>query len=146
MSSLTIGEVARRAGVGVETVRFYERKGLLEDPRKHEAGYRLYEESAVARLLFIKRAKQLGFTLNEIKTLLTLRLDPDADRGDIKRQLGNKIKCVEGKMRDLEQMRVVLHRLWLACDGEGPMEGCPILEALDHGWAGAETECPPEPG
>jgi DNA-binding transcriptional MerR regulator len=145
MSSLTIGELARRAGIGVETVRFYERKGLLADPRKHEAGYRLYEDSAVARLLFIKRAKLLGFTLNEIKALLTLRLDPEAHRGDIKQQLGDKIKTIEGKVNDLQRMRVVLHRLWLACDGEGPMEGCPILEALDHGWSGVQTDFPPEP-
>jgi MerR family mercuric resistance operon transcriptional regulator len=82
--------------------------------------------------------------LSEIKTLLTLRLDPEADRGDIKQQVGDKIKTIDGKVRDLQRMRAALHRLWLACDGEGPMEGCPILEALDHGWAGAEIQCPPE--
>lgn len=78
MKPLTIGEVARQAGVGVETVRFYERQGLLEEPERRASGYRQYDEEAVAILRFIRRAKELGFTLREIKALLALRLADSA--------------------------------------------------------------------
>jgi DNA-binding transcriptional MerR regulator len=78
MKHLTIGQVAQRTGMGIETVRFYEREGLLNRPaRSPSSGYRLYEEEVIARLLFIVRAKELGFTLTEIKELLALRVDPD---------------------------------------------------------------------
>ena len=80
MKTFTIGQVAKLAGVGVETVRFYERKGLLEEPERTESGYRQFDENVVNRLLFIRRAKELGFTLNEIKGLLELRLDHDLRR------------------------------------------------------------------
>ncbi|MCH8048022.1 MAG: MerR family transcriptional regulator, partial [Planctomycetes bacterium] len=76
VNSLTIGQLARRAEVGVETVRFYEREGLLEEPARRPSGYRQYDEGVVDRLRFIRRAKQLGFTLKEIRELLSLRLDP----------------------------------------------------------------------
>ena len=79
MKSLTIGQLARRAGVGVETVRFYERKGLLEEPSRRPSGYRQYDEGVVDRLRFIRRGKELGFTLGEIKELLSLRLDAESN-------------------------------------------------------------------
>ena len=86
MTTLTIGQVAGQAGVGVETVRFYERQGLLEVPPRRQSGYREYGEDAVARLRFIRRAKQLGFTLKEIKELLALRRDPSTPGADVKQQ------------------------------------------------------------
>src|SRR5688500_3427625 len=86
MNSLSIGQVAKEAGVGVETVRFYERQGLLEEPERRASGYRRYGKEAVAVLRFIRRAKQLGFTLNEIKGLLALRVDAAARQSDVRQQ------------------------------------------------------------
>ena len=77
MKPLTIGKVAERAGVGVETVRFYEREGLLDEPTRTASGYRQFDEDVIRRLEFISRAKELGFTLNEIKELLSLQVCPD---------------------------------------------------------------------
>jgi Hg(II)-responsive transcriptional regulator len=136
MKPLTIGEVARRASVGVETVRFYEREGLLEEPARRQSGYRQYGEGAVARLRFIRRAKALGFTLKEIRELLALRLDPGATRADVRRRAEGKVADIEAKIRDLTAMRQALLRLTAACDGQGPAAGCPILEALDESGEG----------
>src|SRR5947208_17062014 len=131
MEILTIGQVARQAGVGVETVRFYEREGLLEEPARRESGYRQYEEGAVFRLRFIRRAKELGFTLREIAELLALRDDPDASRADVRQRAEAKVADIEARIRDLQRMRDALSRLTAACHGEGPAtDGCPILEAL----------------
>src|SRR6266852_273541 len=91
MKPLTIGQVARQAGVGVETVRFYERQGLLEEPSRRESGYRQYPEDVVARLRFIRRAKELGFSLKEIAELIALRLDPATMCSDIKERAEAKI-------------------------------------------------------
>ena len=131
MTPLTIGQVARRAGVGVETVRFYERQGLLEEPDRKASGYRQYGGEAVSVLRFIRRAKELGFTLKEIKALLALRLDGSARQSDVRKQAGAKIADIEAKVRDLQRMRDALLRLLDACHGDGPTKGCPILGALD---------------
>ncbi len=131
MKPLTIGQVARRAGVGIETVRFYERQGLLEEPERRESGYRQYGEDAIARLRFIRRAKGLGFSLKEIKDLLALRLDPAATRADVRRRAEAKVADIEAKIHDLQRMRQALLRLTASCRGHGPVSGCPILEALD---------------
>src|SRR5262249_35673627 len=130
MKPLTIGQVARQAGVGVETVRFYEREGLLEQPARRESGYRQYEDGVVARLRFIRRAKELGFTLKEIRELLALRDDPDASRADVRQRAEDKVADIEARVRDLLRMRDALLRLTAACHGQGPADGCPILEAL----------------
>jgi MerR family transcriptional regulator, copper efflux regulator len=95
MTSLRIGEVAKQAGVGVETVRFYEREGLLDEPDRRASGYRQYDEEAVAVLRFIRRAKELGFTLKEIKSLLNLRLDTSATRADVREQASEKVADIE---------------------------------------------------
>ena len=84
MKPLSIGEVARQVSVGVETVRFYERQGLLAEPQRRASGYRQYDEEAVAVLRFVRRAKELGFTLKEIKGLLALRLDTSATRAEVR--------------------------------------------------------------
>lgn len=131
MKALTIGQVARRAGIGIETIRFYEREGLLERPVRTEAGYRQFAEEAVARLRSIKRAKELGFTLREIAGLLALRADPDASRADVRQRAVDKVADIEAKIRDLRRMKEALLKLTAACDGQGPAAGCPILEALD---------------
>src|SRR5690242_15027629 len=130
MKPLTIGDVARRAGVGVETVRFYERQGLLEEPQRRASGYRQYDDEAVAVLRFIRRAKELGFTLKEIKGLLALRLDASATRAEVREQAKAKVADIEARIADLQRMRDVLQTLIRKCHGNGAATGCPILEAL----------------
>jgi MerR family copper efflux transcriptional regulator len=131
MKPLTIGQVAKQAGVGVETVRFYEREGLLEEPARRESGYRQYEEDVVARLRFIKRAKELGFSLKEIKELLALRVDPTTTCREVKQQAQAKITDIEGKIQSLLRMKAALVKLTGSCRGQGPTSECPILEALE---------------
>lgn len=130
MTSLTVGQVARRAGVGVETVRFYEREGLLAEPPRRASGYRQYDDQAVSVLRFIRRAKALGFTLQEIKGLLALRLDGSATRSDVRERASAKLIDIDAKIRDLQRMRDALTGLTAACHGDGPTDGCPILDAL----------------
>jgi len=131
MTSLTIGKVAQRAGVGIETVRFYEREGLIDVPPRGPSGYRHFPDSVVPRLLFIRRAKELGFTLNEIKELLSLRRDPESTCADVKHRAELKIADIEDKMRSLRRMKKALVDLTDSCSGDGPMDDCPILVALD---------------
>jgi MerR family mercuric resistance operon transcriptional regulator len=131
MKPLTIGQVASRAGIGVETVRFYERQGLLEEPARKESGYRQYPEEVVARLRFIGRAKELGFTLKEIKELLSLRLDPTTTCADVKRRAQEKIADIEAMVATLQRMKKALVKLTKECSGRGPTSECPILEALE---------------
>lgn len=126
MKSLTIGEVARQAGVGVETVRFYERQGLLAEPQRRASGYRQYDHEAVAVLRFIRRAKELGFTLKEIKA----RLDATATRAEVREQARAKVADIEARIADLGRMRDVLTKLIKKCHGNGSASGCPILETL----------------
>jgi Hg(II)-responsive transcriptional regulator len=120
MKLLTIGQVARRARVGIETVRFYEREGLLNEPARRASGYRQYTEDVVARLRFIKRAKALGFTLKEIGELLALRLDPETSCAEIKDRAKAKIDDIQAKIRDLQQMGEALVTLTASCKGDGP--------------------------
>jgi Hg(II)-responsive transcriptional regulator len=133
METLTIGRVARSAGLGIETVRFYEKEGLLDPPRRTRSNYRIYSDQAVARLRFIKRAKALGFTLKEIKELLDLSQDPTARMSDIKDQVEIKIADIKRKITDLSRIQRVLETLDAGCDGRGSTDGCPILHALEDG-------------
>ena len=133
MASLTIGQLAKRADVGVETVRFYERKALLAEPDRRPSGYRQYDEEVVDRLRFIKRAKELGFTLNEIKELLSLRIDPSTTCADVKNRAEEKIDDIQAKIRTLQKMKKALAKVTKACSGRGGTSECPILEALDNG-------------
>jgi DNA-binding transcriptional MerR regulator len=136
---LTIGRLAKRARVGIETVRFYEREGVLAAPPRTESGYRQYPEAAVTRPRFVRRAQQLGFTLAEIKDLLALWEDPSAGRADVRARAEAKIAVVRAKIRDLEGVLTRLVHLRDACDGAGPAAGCPILSALD-GSSDADLE------
>ena len=131
MKPLTIGQVARRAEVGVETVRFYEQQGLLEEPARRESGYRQYPEDVVARLRFIKRAKELGFTLKEIRELLALRVEPGTTCAEVKQRAEAKIADIEAKLDSLRRMKQALVKLTKACGGRGTASDCPILDALD---------------
>jgi len=130
MNGLTIGKLAKQAGLGIDTIRFYERQGLVDPPPRTESNYRLYSRDEVARLQFIKRAKVLGFTLSEIKDLLTLQHDPHTTRADIKNRTLIKIEDINRKIDDLTRIKAALEHLASECDGHGPLEGCPILAAL----------------
>lgn len=129
---MTIGQVARRSGLGIETVRFYERNGLIEEPPRRASGYRQYGEDVVTRLRFIRRAKELGFSLREIKELLSLRLQPETTCAHVKNRAEVKIADIEEKIQSLLRMKAALVKLTAACSGEGPVSECPILEALDQ--------------
>lgn len=131
MPTLTIGQVAREAGIGVETVRFYEREGLLEQPARRLSGYRQFELDAVARLRFIKQAQRLGFTLREIKELLALKLDPGATRVEVRQRAVDKVADIDRRIGDLKRMKKALVPLIEACNGKGKPDGCPILAAID---------------
>lgn len=132
MDMLSIGQVARLAGVGVETVRFHEREGLLEVPPRRASGYRQYNEQVVKRLHFIKRAQKLGFSLKEITELLTLRVDGHTTCDEVKQCAEAKLAEVERKMAELQRMRHALLQVAALCTGEGPANACPMLEALDQ--------------
>jgi MerR family mercuric resistance operon transcriptional regulator len=131
MKPLTIGQVARQAEVGIETVRFYERQGLLEEPARKESGYRQYGDGVVARLRFIRRAKELGFTLKEIKELLALRVDPTMTCAEVRSKAAAKIVDVEEKIQALQRIKKALVQLTATCRGRGPTSECPILDALE---------------
>ncbi len=133
---LTIGRLARRAGVGAETVRFYEREKLLPEPaRDPSSGYRIYSEQTVRRLRFIGRAKQLGFTLRETRELLDQRAAGDTTCAVVRAQARDKIDDVRRRIRDLQHIEQALLRLASACPGDGGPESCPILAELDGGFA-----------
>ena len=132
METLSIGQVARQAGVGVETVRFYEREGLLEEPPRRASGYRQYPEHVVQRIRFIKRAQQLGFSLKEILELLMLRVDGQTSCEEVKQHAEAKIAAVERKLIELQRMRQALLQVAALCTGHGPASECPMLEALDQ--------------
>jgi len=132
MDTLSIGQVARQAGVGVETVRYYEREGLLEEPPRRASGYRQYPEQVVKRLHFIKRAQKLGFSLKEITELLLLRVDAQTACEEVKQRTEAKIAEVERKMVELQRMRQALIQVASLCIGQGPIGRCPMLDALDR--------------
>ncbi len=129
--ALTIGELAKSVGVNVETVRFYERRGLIPEPPRTGSGYRMYSEADAARLAFIRRAQQLGFTLNETSELLALRMEKGTTVPEIKGRVEAKIADVEAKIRDLEQIRGALASMANSCDRHGPVGDCPFVEALE---------------
>lgn len=128
---LTIGALARAAGVGVETVRFYERKGLLLEPPRTAAGYRQYSATAVDRLKFIRRAQGLGFTLGEIGDLLELRVDEVAACGAVELRAREKLKSITQKLNELRRLKRALERLVGACVAREPTSDCPILEEIE---------------
>jgi MerR family copper efflux transcriptional regulator len=129
--TLTIGELAGAVGVNVQTVRYYERRGLLPKPKRRASGYREYLASDVARLEFIRRAQALGFTLSEIEQLLALRVDPRTTPEDVHRAVDEKIEAVEAKIADLTRISGALRKMAAACHAHGPLGDCPFLEALE---------------
>ncbi len=130
MASLRNGEVAKRTGIGIETIRFYERQGLLVEPERQSSGYRQFDEAAIARLTFIIRAKGLGFTLSEIKDLLSLWFDPVKTCCDVRRRAEQKINDIEGRVQSLQAMKRSLKKLIDQCQKRGTLDDCPLLYGL----------------
>ena len=129
--SLTIGRAAKQAGVGVETIRFYERRGLITQPPKSgSGGYRYYDDGVVERIRFIRQAQELGFSLREIGELLSLRADPHADCGDVRQQAALKRGEVNRKIEQLQYIRSALDELIASCPGGGALRACTILDAM----------------
>lgn len=129
VQKLTIGALGKLAAVGIDTVRFYERRGLLPAPDRTTSGYRLYGQDSVARIHFIRRAKRLGFTLDEIKTLLRLQ-DQGGTKAEVRDLTKHKIAEIDARISDLERMRTVLQELAKSCSGRGNADSCPIIEAI----------------
>jgi MerR family transcriptional regulator, copper efflux regulator len=130
MDGLTIGEVAKEAKVHIETLRYYERRGLLASPARSTSNYRLYAEDTVRRVRFIKGAQELGFSLKEIKELLSLQAAPQASCADICRCAEAKITAIDEKIALMIAIKHALSRLVEECSTDGPLTDCPILAAL----------------
>jgi MerR family copper efflux transcriptional regulator len=131
MSGLTIGEVVEQANVHIETLRYYERRGLVARPPRSASNYRQYPEDAVRRVRFIKRAQELGFSLNDIKELLALRAEPEASCAEVRACAEAKMKDIEAKIGALTAMKYALSTLASECSREGPLSDCSILESLE---------------
>jgi len=131
MINLTIGKVAKRANVKIETIRYYERFRLLPEPIRSQSGYRKYSDDVVKRLQFIKNAKELGFSLKEISELFALRVKSRTKCGDIKKRAESKIRDMEDKIKTLQRMKNALKRLSAECKGKGPVGDCPILDNIE---------------
>jgi MerR family copper efflux transcriptional regulator len=127
MSSMKIGEIARRSGVGIETIRFYEREGLLQEPRRRPSGYRQYDEATLDRLEYIRRAKELGFTLSEIRELLELSFASHVGCDHIRQRAEAKLADIEAKIRSLQKMRRSLGQIVKDCREKNVPGGCPLL-------------------
>src|SRR5712692_1093899 len=127
---ISTSQLAKRGGVNLETIRYYERTGLLPKPPRSGAGYRQFLPESVRRVQFIKRAQELGFSLKEIKELLALRIAPGSTRADVRKRAEAKIADIEGKVQHLRAMKKTLVQLSETCCGSGPASECPILESL----------------
>ena len=133
MEGLTTAKLAHEGGVNVETIRYYERHGLLPKPPRTHSGYRVFSEDAVVRLHFIKHAQDLGFSLKEIKELLSLKVKPGSSCGDVREKAEEKIADVDEKIRHLRTMKKALVQMAATCSGRGPASTCTILQALNEG-------------
>lgn len=141
MKRFTISRAAQAANVNVETIRFYERRGLLAQPAKPAGGgMREYDGDTVARIRFIRQAQDIGFGLREIAELLSLRADPQADCADIRARAIEKRAEVEAKLDRLSRMRDALDVLIARCPGGGDVSACSILEAMEEGGSNADPQ------
>jgi len=132
MQTMTIGRLAEKAGVNIDTIRYYERNGLLPPAVRRPSGYREYRDTDVQRLRFIRRAKDLGFRLGEINELLSLSADRDGDMRGVKRRAEQRLEQVERRIQELQRVRRGLKKLIAACPGHGELKGCPIVAALSR--------------
>ncbi len=132
MDALTVSQLAKQAGVNAQTIRYYEREGLLPRPPRTPGGYRAFPPESAARVRFIKHAQSLGFTLKEIEELLELRVDPSMTCADVRGKAQKKIADMDQKIASLRRMKSALVRLSAACSRRGTIERCPILQSLDE--------------
>ena len=133
MKTLTIGQLAKETEINIETIRYYERRGLIPEPHRRESGYREFTPRYIERIRFIKRAQTLGFTLREISELLTLA-DGNPACKDIRKFAEDKVKDIENRIHDLKKIKKVLNNLVKECMNKGKLSYCPIVESLtQHG-------------
>ena len=130
MDNLSIGELAKQARVNIETIRYYERRGLIAEPPRNRSGHRQYSPEAVKRTEFIKRCQVLGFSLSEIRDILELKVTPESTCAEMKSRVSEKLNDVNEKLNELARIRDALDRLLKKCAGKGPIGKCPILEEL----------------
>ena len=127
---LSIGQLALRAGVGVDTVRYYERRGLLPTADRLPSGYRVYTADSARRLGFVRHAQELGFTLEEIRELLALRVDRRRSCAVVRELALAKLATIDAKLESLRRIRGALATLAERCTGRGPTSECPLLDSL----------------
>ena len=132
MDHLSTSQLAKKSGINPETLRYYIRRGLIEEPERSSSGYRQYREETVRRIRFIKKAQELGFTLQEIKELLTFRIDSKTACRDTKQAVRQKIESVTQKISSLQRILHTLEQMESTCAASKIKAGCPILESLDQ--------------
>lgn len=132
-NSLTIGKLAVRSGVSVQTIRYYERSGLLPKPARTTTGYRVYSDAVVTTLRFIKHAQVLGFSLSEIRELLSLRTQPDTTCAKVRQQASQKLVAVDKKIEDMQRIKRALTKLVGTCSEDVPIRNCGIIAELERG-------------
>ncbi len=130
MERLTVGELAKLAEVNSQTIRYYERQGLLPKPPRSESGYRVFPAESIERIRFIKQAQELGFSLNEIKELLALRVNPFSTGADVRELAQAKIADIEAKIKTLSAMKKALTELTATCKGNGSASECQCLKKI----------------
>lgn len=141
-TALTIGRAAREAGVGVETIRFYERQGLIEQPvRPTASGARRYPVEVVERVKFIREAQHLGFTLREVRDLLALKEEPTSDCSEVRERASQKLADVRHKIARLQEIEHALRSLIERCPAQGSLSNCSIMEALSSPAAPCDGAC-----
>ena len=130
MRRLTVGQLAREAGINSESVRFYESQGLLPEPPRSAGGYRVYSQDSLLRIRFIKRAQDLGFSLKEIRELLSLSEDTASDCAEVRALAQTKVEEIAQKIQALQSMKRALSELASSCPGSGSVASCSILESI----------------
>ena len=130
MTTLKIGQLAKAANVNVDTVRYYERRGLIPEPPRKMSGYREYSQDYISRIRFVRRAQGLGFSLKEIEELLGLRVDSQTVCADVQKRTEEKVLDIEGKIQSLKMMKQTLTKLLEHCELQEPTGECPILDML----------------
>ena len=128
---MKIGRLAESVGVSVQTVRYYERRGLLTEPERTRSGYRLYDDETLLRLRFILTAKALGFTLAEVQELIDLRVNPATTSEDVRARARQKIQTTKAKMAGLRRLLRGLERLVAECDAGGSAQACALMHSLE---------------
>lgn len=132
LDTLTIGQVAKKSGMGIEAIRFYEREGVIPKPNRTESGYRKYNADIIKRLHFIRRAQELGFSLKEITQLIALKVTQKSNCAEVKKRALAKLDNINEKIADLERMRNALEEVTRACVASKPISDCPILKSFDE--------------